>query len=539
MTDTLTEGGTLLATEDPRVFRVRALPWGVAGRTNLGPLAWAKGTITVPRDESILMANISHDREQVVGRIFDVEQNDDALDLKVRVADTDEGDFLLAEVAAGRLTKFSVEVKKVVHRAGQALGGTLFGGAFTSTPAYEGATLLAEEAPQQEQNLTWADVNKILGEAGQFVQTEKGKWIFQPAEKTPESAPAEEDKPDEGTEKKENEMGASTPNSTMEASASSAPTPRTSIRALAEALAAAGPARRDETLLANLAEKGGETLFAALADVKYDYTGSAGVAIIQPQYAGELWKGRTYQRRYIPLLANAPLTSLKEVGWHWTTKPTVAKWLGNKTDVPSNTPATAPDTWQAGRWAGAHDHAREFIDFDSPDYWESYLKAMTESYARLTDIDALDQIIAGATTVSAGSVTGLTTAGQKATAAIVDGALATLVKDVPSYAIVGADVYRSLILQTSQNVVGTLSLALGLEDGSLDTFRIVPTDRATLAGKVLVGTRSAAVFKELPGSPIRVDAVDLARGGVDTGFFGYTGVKIDEPLGISVVTVAP
>jgi hypothetical protein len=59
------------------------------------------------------------------------------------------------------------------------------------------------------------------------------------------------------------------------------------------------------------------------------------------------------------------------------------------------------------------------------------------------------------------------------------------------------------------------------------------------ANTLIVGARSAAEFRELGGSPLRFDALELARGGVDRAFFGYFHTFVRKPAGIAVVTVGP
>jgi hypothetical protein len=85
--------------------------------------------------------------------------------------------------------------------------------------------------------------------------------------------------------------------------------------------------------------------------------------------------------------------------------------------------------------------------------------------------------------------------------------------------------------------MGYLNAALGLTEGDLEGFIIRPSASVT-AGKVLVGCREAVTVLELPGVPIRVDALDLARGGVDKAAFGYAGVQINDALGLQLVTAA-
>ena len=53
------------------------------------------------------------------------------------------------------------------------------------------------------------------------------------------------------------------------------------------------------------------------------------------------------------------------------------------------------------------------------------------------------------------------------------------------------------------------------------------------AGKVIMGARPAISFYELGGgSPIRVEALDVAKGGIDSAVFGYVGTLVNRPGGI-------
>ena len=45
-------------------------------------------------------------------------------------------------------------------------------------------------------------------------------------------------------------------------------------------------------------------------------------------------------------------------------------------------------------------------------------------------------------------------------------------------------------------------------------------------------------FYELPGSPIRVEAIDMTKGGIDPGVFGYYATMVNQPLAIAKATAA-
>ena len=122
-------------------------------------------------------------------------------------------------------------------------------------------------------------------------------------------------------------------------------------------------------------------------------------------------------------------------------------------------------------------------------------------------------------------------------ALIVKGALKVLegTDTMPTFAVIGTALYES-ILYTPQNLVLTyLNAALGLEEGTLSTFRILPSASASLTGKALVGAKDAMTFYELPGSPIRAEAIDMVNGGVDGGLFGYYTTIVHDADGLALV----
>lgn len=274
------------------------------------------------------------------------------------------------------------------------------------------------------------------------------------------------------------------------------------------------------------------SLFAALEDITFDGSGSVGVNTAQPQWLGELWLGKTYQRKYTGLIGSGVLTALTMEAWKWNAKPSVAAWSGNKTAVPSNEPSTTPVTITGQRWAGAHDWAREFKDFGRTDVIESALRLMTESYAKVTDAACLSGLLAGATDVVAGSATT-----QVAWNRIMDGIEAVIDTATPTFAVVAQDLYRELVMTTSNDSLAYLNASLGLESGTAAGFQIIPS--ADLEdGNVLVGAREAATHYELGGSPIRVEAEAISVGGFDLGLFGYSATHVSTPAGLALVAPA-
>lgn len=555
---------TLLANLANRTVKGLLLPYGEVSRpSNIGPVMFERGTVAVPTDPMVVGANIRHKREQPVGRAIELEDTAAGIVATFSIANTAEGDQLLRDVSEGRLTRLSAEVRDLVRSATdktRAVSSALFGGAFVDEGAFASATLYAElatpatiesqshtsEEYTDSEGVTWIrkyDSETTSKETDNGVTTTTVTTV---TEETSE-ADAEEEEPKEETMDAE---VATTPDTTPATVPAGAPAtllagarPKAttalvgaSLYQVANALALfsrTGDASQIEAL-SELDRSAGELMFAALSDIKIS-TG-VGANIQQPQWIGDVWAARTYARKYVPLIGGAPLTSFKIKGFKFGTKPAGGDWDGDKADVPSNTPTTSAVDVTASRFAGGHDIAREYVDFDVPEFWVSYFQYMANSYSKWADAKALAGLVAGATAVTAGAVpAGI----NEATVSLVDGALAVIATEeaTPSFALAATDVYRDLLLQTKDDILATLSLATGLESAEFAGFRIIPS-ASIAATKVLVGARDAATFYELPGSPIRTEALDLAKGGVDKAIFGYAGVVINNPAALALVTPA-
>jgi len=516
---TLEAAGQLLAADvDNRTLSYRILPFGEQGRTSLGLVTASAGTIDLPADPSAVTLNLEHDYTRPVGRATSVTETDAGIDATFAVARTSAGNDLLAEAADGLRTGASVEISGPVIRDGRLLGGRLDAVASCVRPAFPSAQLTASDT---------GDDPKTPTEAPAEDTTEEEEEEVMPETQTPEA---------------EAETQAETTTAPAQLTAGQRPagTPAQPRRPVIESIADLGrllarfhnTGDRDvlDVLRASENAAAGQ-MFAALSDIKWDGTGGLSQTIRQPQWLGNVWNDRRFQRKIIPLLSHGDLTSLTLKGWKWTTKPAVAAWNGNKSAVPSGTIGADPVTGTAQRYAGAHDIAREFRDFGSEEFWTMYLQAMTDSYAEVTDLATADTIKAGATDVVPGTVP---TNVPTALSYIVDGALSMIDDIAPTFALVAKDLWRDLVLTPTDHALEFLSAALGLESGTLASFAIQPYSGLD-DGTVLVGSRLAATVYELPGSPIRVEAENLANGGIDDGFFGYHGTLINEATGLALV----
>lgn len=499
----LTATGQLLtASQEDRTLRYRLLPFNEEGRTSLGKVTASRGSVEIPADPAQVTLNIEHDAKRPVGRAATVEESDEGLDATFRIARTRAGDDLLEEAAEGLRAAVSVELENVVIRAGRLVASLLTGAGAVVAPAFPSAQLVAADAGDLPEPAADDEGTSPVPDAGGDTSPET------PVEETTE----------ESDEQEEEEMS-ETPAlaSATGILSASAPKGQTNLAQLCAMLPAA---------------KSNRSLMAALSDiVPGDILG-----VEQPQYIGELWNGAPFQRKVVPMFNHGTLTSYKVKGWRWVTKPVVAAYAGDKTAVPSGTVATESVEIDASRIAGAHDIDRKFRDFNDAEFFAAYFAAMTESYKKVSDAAVLTELVTDATDVEV-LAADIPADIPKGLVFVVDGALSILneTDTMPTVAYVATDLWRAIILSPKDQALEYLSAAIGVESGSLSGFKIIPSAALTDT-QVLVGTRSAVTVHELGGeAPIRVEAVDIANGGIDEGVFGYYAVNIHDAGGLALV----
>lgn len=519
MTNTIRAAGRLLAADvDGRRLSYLLLPYGEAGRTNKGTLTASAGSVELPDK---IVANMEHDRTRPVGVSVELVEAADGVRASFDIAPTTAGDDLLVEARMGLRPGVSVEIDAPVIRGGKLLAGKLSGAGFVAQPAFPSALLVAADAGDLPDELPpdttseTVSTDEVVIDGVTYVRKTTSTYVTETAPKTAAGDPAV----DEDDNQEDPPVNASTHAAAPDG-----------LRAATAKTGSDLTLHDIARVLATASRTGDGSLLAALTDIKYDGTGGIAGPMVQPQFV-ELWSGKAYQRRIVPLFSHADLTGIKIAGWRWLTKPKVAPWAGNKTNVPSGTAGTELAEATAQRLAGAHDIGREFRDFDVPGFWESYFRAMTESYAVESDADVAAKIIAGASAVTSGTVPTGASAGLTK---VVDGALAMVDVAAPSFALLAPDLWRDVLLTPKDKSLEYLSSALGIEEGSLSGFRLIPWS-GLAAGSVLVGAREAATVHELPGDPIRVEGLDMVKGGIDAGLFGYVGTVIHDARALQLV----
>ncbi|MFD6094532.1 hypothetical protein ACFWGN_20665 [Oerskovia sp. NPDC060338] len=454
--------------------------------------------MTIPDDVANVTLNIEHDFKRPVGRATEIHAEDKGLVATFTVAGTTAGNDLLAEAADGLRPAVSVEIDNPVIRAGALVSGLLTAAGAVVRPAFPSAQLMAEDYGE---TVTTDFVTTVENNDGSTSKTTEHRTT------TYEYTDAEDDSVEkEGIVPDAIEATASAPAGLTAAATTN---PRTGPADAASLFAT----------LANAHSTGNMGLLAAL-----DNAIAADVQPAQrPEYAGEIWSNRTHVQKYAPLLTQGTLTAFKGTAWKFSEgkTPTVGAYAGFPAQPVSTEVKTEAFEWAASRIAGAGAIDRMFVDFSTPEFWEGYFRESADSYSRQLDAAVLAHLLtpANRTAVVAGAVP----AGvSKAAAFIVDGVAAVQEIAVPTFAIVGSDLYREFLLTKSNDSLEYLDVALGLDpnEGSIEQFKIISSTDAALQGKVLVGAREGAEVKQA-GTPIRVDTVNISNGGIETGVFGY------------------
>lgn len=149
MTDqhVIIDAGTLEFSEEDLTATGLLLPFGVKARSNLGEFEVDRDVFEIPEDPTGVALNVEHKREDVVGGLSRVWQQDEGILAAMRFANTPAGRKAFAEAKDedGKRKHLSVEAAGVKIQNGRAIAGRIFGAALVEKPAFEGATLLAAQ----------------------------------------------------------------------------------------------------------------------------------------------------------------------------------------------------------------------------------------------------------------------------------------------------------------------------------------------------------------------------------------------------------
>jgi hypothetical protein len=530
---TLTLAGATLVTasEETRTLRGYAATWRVVGNTSIGPVRLEAGALEWPAElRSVKLVDEHREPPVSIGYCTAAAADDTGAPVAFHVGRTPEGDRALLEAAEGVRDSFSVELADLVFHESipdLIVSARVTRVALVTTPAFAGSVVTELAAADTPTTSTTTPGSETTMNDEQRARLE--------ALRAQETLTQEEAAELATLATLEHEPPAGDPAETPAAAAASA-RPAATAAAVPAGLAMRGagtatPRPLSELYAATARVLTGQSrpaLEAALSNI----TNTANIWTAPDTYAGELWSGLRYSRRWVDMFSPGKLTSYKVNGWRWVVRPEVDDYAGDKTAVPSNSPTTEPVDVTAARLAGAHDLDRKFTDFGDTAFIASYFDAMTESYAVKSDLKARAAgIAAGAANVSATVATSLLHALLVAKVELETYEDDGFAAGTPDYYVVNSTDYIGL-LDTTNDAAPAFLKELGID------FDKIRATAAQPAGTITAGVKSAGTFYELGETPIRVEALNIANGGIDGGVFGYWAQLQHHVKGVLRVTFA-
>ncbi|UOE43741.1 hypothetical protein [Agromyces larvae] len=597
MTDNLIEfeGGDVLANLDERTITGLLIPFGEEGRTNIGRFQVEASAVALPADPAVVGINRDHIRSDVVGRAVRIWEEPRGVMASFKIANTPEGDAALADPTRRKL---SAEFGPAVIKAGRLVAGhaKLWGAALVPAGAFPSAQVLAAdtdtvevegyERPAHTESSSsysssldngheYADETTTVEDIEDLGDGKKRitRTVTTVTEITePASAPDEDNTEGESTVTDTNTevLAGAQPRPVAQAAGLIATTPATAsprpteARQVFAAIAA---------LKANPFDRDAEQVLAALADVNVSGngslpTGANGTAsVIPPNWVGQLYQGIEYTREYIHLMTlgtDITLTGKKGYGLFrraattGTTEMALAAtgsgsgtWAGNKTELPSHSGFTAPKTSSLRRFARGNDFAREWVDLPGGEEMvESYIRLLIEEHAYWSDQNALADIVTAAGTPVAPATALFPDDYPDALGMLIQGILAVKKRkpnnqrrDTPTFAIANEVAFAQLVYAAGgdQNLPAFVNIAVSSDrTGTVDgTVTVVQGETGIDdTASVIVGDKRAIEFDELPGGPLRIDALELAKGGIDRAVHGYLQTFEVRPEAVVLVGTA-
>lgn len=503
------------------------VPYGETGQNAQGEFVFSAGTIT--QESETFPLKFAHPGNKgddiLLGHAVATEETEAGLVVSFEIDDsTTHGKALLADYAKGLKKSLSAEFSAVKREGSRVLSAVLTGaatvvlGGFSSAAFFELDDTAETDAPLTRED---AIAQAIAAYDATHPQTPEA-----PAEET-EETPTEPDTTAEPNESENTVADATAPNTL-----------------------AVEPVKTEVTAsnvfeLMTRAHKGDESAEFALSDIKINASGgltTAGSGVIQPAWIGQLWQGRAYSRKYLPLVRNGAIRALEEKGFTLDQGTAlVARWTGNKVELPSGTASTALSTSTLYKYGYAADIAREFFDIPGgEEVLSAYFRGVINSYAKVTDLDALAAIVAAATANITAADT-YPTEYPESMGMLIQGIEAVEdAGDTPSFAIANEKAWKELLYTPRDQVPEFVSFAFGTNfEGSADNgkLRVVKGDIGIDdTAAVVVGSSNAIHFNELGGaSPIQLEALDIAKGGVDRAVVGYLQFLVDFSDGLVLI----
>lgn len=520
-----------------RTVRALVLPYGELGNG----VEFAKGTVELPADPASVKLRIGHPvkggpEPTVIGHGVSFEDTDKGIVGTFEVENNVHGDRLLEDHASGRKTSVSAEVANFATEGVKVIRSTLQHVAAVVIGAFPSAAFFAlEETPDApaEEEQPANDLSQLSADELNALIQQATDELTQRAQTT-EDAPASEDTA-AGFSVAETES--ETPAITEQEGTAMAE----AVVPNNEEKATDFSANKVFNLISG-AQKGDQSAEFALSDIKISGTGALPAAgVLQPTWLGEVWSGVEPTRRFAPLIKNGKIVALDEKGFKLSTGSELVKsWAGNKAELPTGTATTSVVSGDPlVKYGFAADIAQEFYLIESGKVVvDAFVREIFRSYARVTDNYVLQKLYAAG---AANTVVGTNYPGgyTPALGKLIDGIDRIDDTDVaPTFAIVAPDVYRELRFTPRDALPEFVNFGAGRQEGSADGVTIIRDKAGVLGvGEVLVGSHEAAHMNELNGaSPIQIDAVDVAHGGLDKSVIGMQQWMTEYADGFVLIT---
>ena len=473
-----------------------ALVFGAVGASSAGPTRFEHGAIKVPDDASRVKLLLDHDASDPVGYLDAWSVDGDDLVVVFKVAAGERADLALQHATDKRRDGLSVgtsiddwemDGNTLVVKA-----ATLHEVSLVSIPAFTDARVLSVQAQRGDHTVTREQIEAEQKPAEQTTETRVEVTKTEQATTAPPAPPA----PPVVTASRRAEFGVAD-----------------LVRFTQSHLRTGAPAA---------------ALTAALADVTPVSMGTAtiGEGPHRPQYVGELWEAADVARPFLDAVGVGTLTSLKMFGFKWNVRPEVGRYAGNKAAIPTNTPTRARAEWNAQRFAGGWDVDRVFIDLPGgSDFIRDVFVEAVKSYKEQSEAYAVERLLAEATVVSTESTVTLpallATIGQDVS--MVRGGRVDVVQ-------MGSGRWSQLLGMTEASVPwwmrGQGSVSLTEVGGTIGGIRFSVNHDLAPFDTVVLDKRAVKAQEVDP--PIKVQALDVPRGGVDLGVFGYLAVGVTD-----------
>lgn len=311
----------------------------------------------------------------------------------------------------------------------------------------------------------------------------------------------------------------------IEAAADTTPTPPPVAAPIVATRQAPRTVAEAAALVVKLAAEGapGTRISSALQDIT-PANDPAGATLTRDYWIGQLWEARRTERPLIDSITHAPLPHASKIkGWRWKTRPTVDTYAGNKTDIPSSTVLTEEIETTPKRIAGGWDIDRIYVDLGDSQMIEALWAGALEDYMRKTETAVATELLAAATAIDGSPATtldALTALGAQA------GKIGARIDFVAFGANKWADLLKKNRDQMPWWIGGGDRMDITTSTGAINGIRFF-MNPALGADVILAGDKRAATFYEAT-PPVRVNAIDLPRGGVDLGLFGYHGLLVHD-----------